>query len=524
MRKHLRALVMLGGCALGFTACSQDLTEVPFDFVAPENFYRNANDALAALNSAYAAFSDMPSTGYTDNDYYGRQYWFLVEYPTETMTVRLDVNNERTQPDIFRTLPDHNYVIGIWRAIYHAINRANSVIDNVPNIDMDTSLRDRIVAEAKFLRALHYFNLVRLFGGVPLHLKETKALDDATQPRATIDSTYKAIIADLQAAANVLPANYGTGNVGRATRGAAKTLLGKVYLQYGAFGGGAAANQQAEVWLRQVMTDGGYSLLANYADIFFGPENNAEVIFDIQNTRVPGLGGYLCDQLVPRGTNFPYCDSQNPSFQAEWPFFYSYDANDKRKAASWLLTWTSRTGVVVNWDSTQTAVNNYGLNGPAPRKFLDTQIGAQDGAEDPNFIVLRYADVLLSLAEAINENSGPSGEAYNLVNQVRTRAGIAPLTPGLSKQDFKDALFLERRYEFVMELHGHFDSQRNWSWAKARIEANSTNAARTQWNRSGTRNSSVPKATLTLTDKDKLYPIPQLAIQQNKKLSQNPGY
>jgi hypothetical protein len=524
MKTRTRVFALLLAGAAGITACDHDLTEVPFDFVAPENFYRNANDALAALNAAYAAFSNFPSTGYTDNDYYGRHFWFLVEYPTETMTLRLDVNNERTQPDIFRTLPDHNYVIGLWRAAYHAVNRANAVIDNVPNIDMDVQLRDRIVAEAKFLRALHYFNLVRLFDGVPLHLKETKSLADATQPRATRDSTYRAIIADLTAAAGVLPASYGTGNIGRATRGAARTLLGKVYLQWGALGGGPTAFQQAESTLRQVVTEGTYRLLPNYADVFSGPENNAEVIFDIQNSRVPGLGGYLCDQLVPRGANFPYCDSQNPSFQAEWPFFYSYEANDTRKATTWLLTWTSRTGTVVDWDSTQAAVNAYGLNGPAPRKFLDTQIGSQDGAEDPNFILLRYSDVLLMLAEAINENAGPTAEAKGLVDQVRARAGLQPMASGLSKAQFKDALFLERRFEFVMELHGHFDSQRHWTWAEQRIEQNASAASRTAWNRPGTRNSSVPKASFDLTEKHLFYPIPQTALQQNKALSQNPGY
>src|SRR5262245_32626212 len=451
--KKLGMLALSIGLMAGLSACDNDLTEVPFDFVAPENFYRNADDAQAALNAAYAAFSNFPSTGYTDNDYYGRHIWFLVEYPTEYMTVRLDVNNERTQPDIFRVLPDHAYILGLWRAAYHAINRANAVIDNVPGIQMDTVLRTRVVAEARFLRALHYFNLVRLFGGVPLHLQETKSLADATQPRASIDSTYKAIIADLTVASNVLPATYGTGNLGRATRGAARTLLAKAYLQWGAFGGPSTNYQQAETRLREVVTEGTYRLLANYGDVFT-QENNAEVIFDIQNSRFPGLGGYLCDQLVPRGANFPYCDSQNPSFQAEWPFFYSYDAADKRKAATWLLTWISRTGQVVPWDSTQAAVNLYGLNGPAPIKFLDTQTGAQDGAEDPNFILLRYADVLLSLAEAINESAGPTAEAYGLVNQVRQRAGLGPLATGLAKQQFKDALFLERRYEFVLELHG----------------------------------------------------------------------
>jgi hypothetical protein len=123
-------------------------------------------------------------------------------------------------------------------------------------------------------------------------------------------------------------------------------------------------------------------------------------------------------------------------------------------------------------------VNAYGANGPTPLKFLDTQIGAQDGAEDPNFLLLRYADVLLMLAEAINEVSGPTTEAYGLVNQVRARAGLGPLAAGLGKSAFKDALFLERRYEFVMELQGHFDSQRYWPWAKARIEANASASRR----------------------------------------------
>lgn len=524
--RGLRAVLLIGLLCPVLPACDMDLTEVPADFVAPENFYRNSQDALAALNAAYAAFSNFPSEGYTDNDYFGRHFWMLVEYPTEYMTLRLSATNERTQPDVYTVLPDHAYINTVWRAAYHAINRANAVIDNVPGIDMDSGLRDRIVAEARFLRALHYFNLVRLFGRVPLHLSETKGLADARQEQATVAEGYQAIIADLTAAAGVLPpkSTYTAGNIGRASRGAAKGLLAKVYLQYAVLGGGGqAAYQQAQTWARQVITDGGYSLMPNYRDVFTN-ETNAEVMFDVQNTRVPGLGGYMCDQLVPRGTRFPYCDSQNPSFQAEWPFFYSYDAADKRKAATWLLTWTSTSGTVANWDSTQTAVNAYGANGPTPLKFLDTQVGAQDGAEDPNFILLRYADVLLILAEAINEVSGPNAEAYGLVDQVRTRAGLGPLTPGLSKNAFKDALFLERRFEFVMELQGHFDSQRHWPWAKARIEGNSSAASAAFWNRSGTRNSSVPKLVLTLTDKNLYYPIPQPALDANTALSQNTGY
>jgi hypothetical protein len=540
IHRNMRALAVLGAMAL-LAACENDLTEVPYSFVSPENFYRNADDALAALAGAYDAFqADVDALGIDDTEYYGRHYWMLVDYPTETMTLRLGATNERTMPDIFTVGPSHNYIIGIWQSAFHAVNRANSVIGNVPGIqNMDTALRDRIVAEAKFLRAYHYFNLVRLFGGVPLYLEETRTLEDLRRPRASQAEVYQAIIADLESAVPALPLGYTGKDVGRVTSGAARALLAKVNLQYGAVGGGgAAAFQAAEKWAREVVASGRYQLLPNYANVFLQTnENNAEVIFDIQNTRAPGAGGHMCDQYAPRPlpsqSDFPWCDSQNPSFGAEWPFFYSYHASDTRRAATWLLTYTRKSGATVSWDSTQAAVNAYGHNSPVPHKYMDKVPGSQDGAEEPNFILIRYADVLLSLAEAINENAGPTEEARGLVNLVRRRAGVPDLPAGLSKAQMKDAIFLERRYELAGEGHGHFDSQRHWTWAKARIEQFSTPAARSFWNRPRVpsscsscivRDSSVPKITLTLDDNDRFYPIPSEAIAVNPQLVQNPGY
>jgi hypothetical protein len=534
-----RVLALAGGLLLA-AGCGDHLTEVPYSFVAPENFYRNADDALAAVAGAYDGFqADVDALGVDDTEYYGRQFWMLTDYPTETMTLRLGATNERTMPDVFTVTPSHNYVIGIWQSAYHAVNRASAVIDHVPGItDMDAALRDRIVAEARFLRAYHYFNLVRLFGGVPLFLSETSSLDSLQRARSTQAEVYQAIIGDLEQAVPALPPVYTGRDVGRVTSGAARALLAKVYLQYGAVGGGGAtAFTQAERWAREVVASGRYTLLPSYAAVFSQTnENNAEVIFDIQNVRQPGAGGHMCDQYAPRPqpnqADFPWCDSQNPSFGAEWPFFYSYDPADTRTAATWLLTYTKKSGATVSWDSTQAAVNAYGNNGPVPQKYMDKVPGSQDGAEEPNFILIRYADVLLSLAEAVNENAGPTEEVRGLVNQVRRRAGVPDLPTGLSKQQMKDAIFLERRWEFAGEGHGHFDSQRNWAWAKARIEQFSTPAARTFWNRprpSGCsscipRDSGVPKITLVLDDNDRFYPIPSEAIAVNPLLVQNPGY
>jgi hypothetical protein len=535
-----RVLALAGGLMAALAACEDHLTEVPYSFVAPENFYRNADDALAALSGAYDGFqADVDALGIDDIEYYGRHFWMLTDYPTETMTLRLGATNERTDADVFTLDPAHTYIIGIWQSAFHAVNRANAVIDNVPGITgMDAALRDRIVAEARFLRAYHYFNLVRMFGDVPLYQTETKSLADIQRPRAPQAEVYAAIIADLEAGAATLPLSYSGKDVGRVTSGAAKALLAKVYLQFGAVaGGGAAAFTQAERWAREVVASNRYQLLPSYANVFSQTnENNAEVIFDIQNARAAGAGGHMCDQYAPRPqpsqSDFPWCDGQNPSFGVEWPFYYSYDPLDTRKAATWLLTYTKKTGTTVTWDSTQNAVNAYGHFSPVPQKYMDKVPGSQDGAEEPNFILIRYADVLLSLAEAINENAGPTEEARGLVNQVRRRAGVPDLPTGLTKAQMKDAIFLERRYEFAGEGHGHFDSQRHWSWAKARIEQYSTNAARSFWNRPRPsncsscipRDSSVPKITLTLDDNDRFFPIPSEAIAVNPQLTQNPGY
>jgi hypothetical protein len=539
-RARILALPLLLGAGL-LQGCADDgLTEVPYSFVAPENFYRNADDALAALAGAYAAFqADVDALGIDDTEYYGRHFWMLTDYPTEVMTVRLGATNERTEPDIFRVHPAHNYIIGVWQSAFHAVNRANAVIDNVPGITaMDAGLRDRIVAEARFLRAFHYFNLVQLFGDVPLYLEETSSLDDIRRPRSPQSEVYAAIVVDLEAAAGVLPAVYTGRDVGRVTSGAARALLAKVHLQQASVaGGGQASYAKAEQAARAVVASNRYQLLGSYANVFAQTnENNAEVIFDIQNVRTPGAGGRMCDQYAPRPlpaqTDFPWCDSQNPSFGVEWPFYYSYHADDTRRAATWLLTYTKKSGATVTWDSTQNAVNAYGHFSPVPHKYMDKTPGSLDGAEEPNFILLRYADVLLTLAEAINETAGPTGEARELVNTVRRRAGVPDLPAGLSQAQFRDAVFLERRYEFAGEGTGHFDSQRNWTWARARIEQFSTNAARAFWNRprpSGcssciARDSSVPKVTLALDDHHRFYPIPQEAIAVNPLLTQNPGY
>jgi len=521
MKIRVRIMALLAALA-AVTGCKDEfLTEVPSDFVAPENFYRNAGDAIAAVNAAYATFITLPSP-LSSSDYLGRNFWMVAEYPTEVVTSRLSAANERSMVDNYHTqfTSSHPYLEGIWQAAYAGINRANSVIDRVPEVPMNETRRNQIVAEAKFLRALHYYYLAGLFGGVPLKLEETRTIDGAGMPRATAQETYAQIAKDLTEAAAVLPASWPGSDYGRATKGAALALLGKAYLQSAATAGGAADFQKALDAFRQVT---GYALDPDYASLFDGSnERSPEIIFSLQNVRVDGYGGRITEWFSPITNPQIFAAGAQNQFQAERPFFDSYNPSDVRKAGTWLLSFTNA-GKTVTWAWTsgiQTATN-YGSTGPSPRKYLD--LAAPDGgAEAPDVLILRYADVLLSMAEAINEISGPNAEAYGFVNQVRTRAKVPALTPGLGKAAFKDSLFLERRYELALEMHGTFDNRRNWTWAKARLEASMSQIS--TMNRSPFTSSTTKFDARPIPDKWKLYPVPARACELNPELVQNPGW
>jgi hypothetical protein len=455
----------------------------------------------------------------------GRNFWMLVEYPTEVTTSRLSAANERSMIGNFNTqfTSAHNYLGPLWLAAYAGINRANTVIARVPDVPMDAVRRDQIVAEGKFLRALHYYWLAGLFGGVPLKLTATQSIEGAELPRATIEETWAQIATDLIEAAAVLPQSWPAAEYGRATRGAALTLLAKAYLQSAATVPALSGNYQRALDTLRTVQSLGYALDPNYASLFDGSnERSPEIIFSLQHIRVDGLGGRITEWFSPI-TNpqiFP-AGAQN-QFQAERPFYDSYDTLDVRKAGTWLTSFPNR-GKTVNWSwiSGIQRDTNYGSTGPAPRKYLD--LGAPDGgAEAPDYIILRYADVLLSMAEAINAIAGPTGEAYALVDAVRARAQVPNLAQGLSADAFRDSLFSERRRELALEMHGVFDSRRNWPWAKARVEANM--ALRTTLNVSPFTSSVEKFDARPIPDKWLLYPIPSRACELNALLTQNPGW
>ena len=262
--------ILAGLLALTLTACKEKfLNLAPVSAVNTSSYYQTQSDILTALNGAYGALQF--------NGQYGQLY-VVAEIPSDDTTPVLSGSvTDQDEFDKFYVRTTNPFILARWSDGYRGIYRCNTVVDRIAGITMDETLKKRIVGEAKFLRALMYFNLVRVFGDVPLVLTEiTDPLQGYEYGRAPVADVYAQIIKDLSDAEAALPATYGVADVGRATSGAAKSLLGKVYLTQKRYADAASK-------LKEVIDLGIYALLPNYADLFVAANKNSkESIFEVQ--------------------------------------------------------------------------------------------------------------------------------------------------------------------------------------------------------------------------------------------------
>ena len=457
MKKQYNIFILV---LLIFVSCSKEFTELaPISERNADNFYKTASDMEVAVNAIYGTLKS--------NGAFNQSYWILQELRSDnTFWDGTGLAEEVTVFDRFNDISTSNITEDAWESSYLGISRANIVLNRIENIDMDASLKSRLKGEALFLRSFYYYNLAVLFGNIPLIINETTSVAEGNEHRqVTAAEVYNQIVTDLIDAEAGLPAKASATN-GRATKGAAATLLAKVYLTKG-----EASN--AETALRRVLTYG-YTLVNDYS-LLWGVENeyNSESIFEVDfqgglsnqgNQFTNQFHGILSQAVTSGHRNIP-----------EQDLIDAYETGDLRFAAS--------IDGVVN-----------GVNTGYTIKFGTTNSYNDDDAPN-NWPVFRYADVLLMLAEAIGE----SDEAYGFINQVRNRAGLAPIdatTPGT----FVDKLLHERRVELAFENHRWPDLLR------------------------------MNKAESVMTAQGKningkfLYAIPQREIDLNSNFSQNSGY
>lgn len=513
----LSALLLTG-------SCSDFLEEEAFDTYTTDNFPRSEADAEALVNQMYREAGDI----------YGNRYLWLSELPSEMVTTRRSGSDRRAQLDEYTVVNTNDYNAGFWADSYQTIKQANAVIDFYEGGEstIDPALASRLVAEAKVIRANTYFNLATFFGDVPLIVNRISNLEDTENPLSPLADVYEAVITDLLEAEPDLPHTYADqSDQGRVTRGAARALLGKVYLQRAADPAGVGSPQDyiaALEWLRRVrdQADGGqaYFLEDRYNNLF-GLENmesskySGEIVFQLWRN-----GADCCDNGVHQhvaARDSEYGSVQWGNMVGEVPFYLSYENTDERFAVTFLDSIQTPDETFI-FDVNNPGIDNFQHDGPPFAKWVD--ISSPDDSGGNNIFLIRYADVLLMIAEAVNEiNNGPDAEAYEAINMVRARArttpGTLPDLSGLTYQDFREALYNERRWELAFEGHGLRDGHRYFDIFEQRVEASPSYVQPPVPDgvsqNGGRRNDAVPDRPIDVTQQNIRFPIPLREIDTN---------
>lgn len=470
--------------AVALTGCESRLDIAPVTNLTDATFYRTAEDAKAALGACYASinYPDVFHDLVASDD----AIPFLTGGADRPLVWRYDITPQTS-------------FIGFFGGAYQNINRSNIVIKRLPDIPMDDALKARYIAEAKFLRALAYLNLVRFYGGVPIVTEPTESAENLEIARSSAEEVYALIEADLQEAEQVLPPKYEAVDAGRATSNAAKALMARMYIFRAGTDAGSPFWQQVAQKSKEVIDDGSFGLYGTFAEAFAlsargGKENILEKQFltDVSGHgqgRGYGVRGALIYPGGGSGIARPTASLYN-----------LYTEADQRREVTFITSYTFGGQTV-----------NLSITDPNPANAISFQklwdkTAQTNGGEGTSYPIIRFADVLLMYAEAQNEvNGGPDALAYEALNRVRTRAGLDPVD-GLDYQAFKEAVWLERRLEFPFENMRWFDLVRTGRLIDAVKAENSFN-----------RNALIKPFHVLL-------PIPQSDIDNNPLLEQNPGY
>lgn len=451
-----------------------------------DKIYKTKKDFDAALAGCYSSFQSQASV-----------MIFFGDFPSD------NVYASRYNPaDSWTDIKRHTYTAmndqfkSFWFNSYRTIQRVNLLLEMISGASIEDKDKAVISAEAKFLRAHSYFYLLRIFGGVPLYDRYTDVQDMYDAPRASVEDVKTLIINDLNEVKNIDSyRSSGDNAVGRATSIAAKTLMAKTYMWVKDF-----AN--AETVLADIVNTGGLDLV-DFSKLYQPDQPvNKEIIFSINYERTATFSFPYMDMVIPyqspAKTVYPNYDmSAGYGYGMIEPYIVNkFSTKDKRLALIDTLTFEFLG---------TTDENIFSL------KYVDRETSVT-GLSGANVIVLRYADVLLMYAEALNEN-GKTTQAYSPLNRVRNRAGIGDLPAGYTKEQMFQALADERQKEFIMEGDRWFDLVfRGLTFLKKEM------------------NSCIPNSyleinkSIKLTDNCLLFPIPESELQIKPVLTQNPGY
>lgn len=487
---------------LPFTwGCEDDfLTTTPDDQLTVEAFYRNVTDAEAALATVYAQIGAGDRWNVTEVN-------FVVEHFRSDMCMPgPDRYPDWTAISTFTNTAGNSRATTYWWDAYRGLNHANQVIEKVGEMTDDKikpEEREQIVAEAKFLRGYLHFRLLNNWDKVILQDAAPKTDEDLAKPLSERDAVWTLVEQDFKDAALVLPNSYGNSSVGRATKGAAIGYLGKALLFQGKFG-------DAAVELKKLVVDGvgSYELVNNYMSNFDGSnENNKESVFEIQYSSVRSNGRHI-GHVSGKFTSAPEIGGwgnieATPTMVAEFKSEGNIATTGKFDTRLYSTLFFNDADVDVFGQSFE-EVFGAGSERAIYRKYTLSDIPESDNTawySSQNIPVMRYADVLLMYAEALNESSSADA-AKPFIDLVRERADMPALPAGLSKDEMRNRIMHERAVELAFEGHRFFDLRR---WGNTILEDKM-------------RNSGKPGAENFNLDSHAYFPIPEVETNSNGAL------
>lgn len=488
--------------SLALASCGEDfLNKTDPTRLVEGNFYQTEQQLEQAVNGVYSQLQDII-----------RSQWQYNEFITDNTTLHFNPSDRGQGPaleaiEFWQINPSTGNINNLYNSYYQTLVNINTTLAKLEGAALDEEVKKRNEGQLKFLRAYYYFNLLQYFGDVIIITEPLETPEEAWEfSRQPVEQVYELVESDLATAVASLPESWDNENIGRITRGAALALLGKVYLTKKEY-------NEAVTTLREVTTLD-YELLPSYADVFDPQKkNHAESIFDVQFQGGNELGEWsdFIYTFAPRESvgaviNFPGQSGGGWNIPSR-DMIAAYEAGDLRKDVSLKEGYTSLEGEWV----------------PVPFINKYNHPHAIRGRTDDNWPVIRYADVLLMLAEAINEVSGPTTEAAGFLNAVRERAGLDQLN-GLGKDAFRDAVLQERRIELAFENHRWFDLKRTKTPQELATFLNAYGDF--EQSNPTTSRSGIPftAADFVFEPHEALFPIPANQILINNNLTQNEGY
>ncbi|QMU27550.1 RagB/SusD family nutrient uptake outer membrane protein [Adhaeribacter radiodurans] len=499
VKKYISHSVLGISLLLFSTSCDDFLEETDQSNFTQNTYFTKPKHAESIVNAIYA---DLRST--TGGGFNGAP-WMMLEFATGLANTDLGQAQNSINVRNLANNSDNSYGGTYWTSSFRGIANANLAIKNIPNITMDEAQKAKLLGEARFLRAYYYFNLVRIFGAIPLITEPIDLNSEALYPpKATEEETYKLIVDDLVAAeAAGLPITDKTGKV---TTGAIKSLLSSVYLTMAGYPlqKGAEYYKKAADKAQEVITSNAYSLFTSYNDLHNeATENTGEHIFMVQFAPFIMASGWQTS-IIPYNKGISAYSDETGAIYANTDFIQTYEPGDKR---------TREKEFYFNEYSLSSDRNsNINLGGYFIYKFFDPKAQLETTSSGLNWMLMRYAEVLLIYAEAANEASGgPTAEAYEAINQIRRRAEL-PELQGLNQQAFREATWREKWHELSYENKTWFDMVR----LRKAFNVKTGNFD----DYVGHQFSYGP----VLKDRELLFPIPTAEIRNNKNLVQNTGY